>query len=169
MYIMYPILESAFVLYPMRKKVAETFLRYGLSVDTEGAIYCGKIEMSPSKIARALEVDRRVVLETARMISAIPELQRIFGNLEPTAFIGKAAKHLGFEVLTVEAEPHAVGIVSSVTSIISDSGIVIRQVIADDPDVYPTPKFIVVVEKRLPGSTIAKLRRIRNIARISIE
>jgi predicted regulator of amino acid metabolism with ACT domain len=168
-YIMYPILESAFSCFPMRKRVAETFLIYGLSVDTEGTIFCGKIEMSPAKIARALNLDRRVVLETARMISAIPELQGIFGHLEPTAFIGKAAKHLGFEVLIIEAEPHAIGIIGKTTKIIADAKIVIRQIVADDPDIYPKPKLTIVLEKPLPSNALSKLRKMKEISRLSIE
>ncbi len=168
-YIMYPILESAFVRYPMRKKVAEVLLGYGLRVDKKGIIYCGEIEMSPAKIARALNVDRRVVLETAGMIAEVPELLGIFSGLLPKAFIGGAAKNLGFEVLVIEAEPHAIGIVSKVTKIIADSKIVIRQVMADDPDDYPNPKFTVVVEQRLPGEALAKLREIKDITKISIE
>lgn len=166
---MYPILESAFSCFPMRKRVAETFLKYGLSVSREGDIYCGKIEMSPAKIARALEIDRRVVLETARMISAIPELQGIFGHLEPTAFIGKAARHLGFEVLLIEAEPHAVGIIGKATNIIADAKITIRQIVADDPDIYPNPKLTIVLEKRLPANALSKLRGLKEINRLSIE
>lgn len=168
-YIMYPILESAFSCFPMRKRVAETVLRYGLSVDKEGTIYCGKIEMSPAKIARALDLDRRVVMETARMISAIPELQGIFGRLEPTSFIAGAAKHLGFEVIIIEAEPHAVGIIGKATNIIADAKIVIRQVVADDPDIYPNPKLTIVLEKPLPASALSKLRKMKEISRLSIE
>lgn len=166
---MYPILDSAFSCFPMRKKVAETFLRYGLSVAEDGTVYCGKIEMSPAKIARALEIDRRVILETARMISAIPELQGIFGHLEPTAFIANAAGHLGFEVIVIEAEPHAIGIIGKAAKIISDAKITIRQIVADDPDIYPSPKLTIVLEKRLPANALSKLRGLKEINRLSIE
>ena len=169
MYIMYPILESAFVRYPMRRKVAELFLKQGFRVDKKAGIFSGSIEISPVKIARALGVDRRVVLETAQLIADVPELFEIFEGLSSTASVKGVAKHLGFEVLEIEAEPHAVGIVSSVTAIISEAGISIRQIISDDPDIYPKPKLTLVLEKRLPGSALVKIREINGIAKLSME
>lgn len=168
MYIMYPILEDAFLRYPMRKKVAELLLKQGLRIDKNGKIYSGEIEMGPAKIARALKIDRRVVIETASMIAEHRELLGIFSALMPVAKISGVAKNLGFEVIVIEAEPHAVGIVSKVTKIIADSRITIRQIIADDPDIYPAPKLTVILEKRLPGKALVKLREIKEITKISI-
>lgn len=169
MYIMYPILEDAFLRYPMRRKVAELLLRQGMRVDKNGNIFCGSVEASPVKIARAVGVDRRVVLETAQLIRDVPELFRIFEGLEPTAYIRGVAKHLGFEVIEIEAEPHAKGIVSSVTAIIAGAGISIRQLVCDDPDIYPNPKLTIVLEKRLPPDAFMKLRELKDIRKLSIE
>jgi len=166
---MYPMIEDAFLRFPMRRKVAEEFLKYGLRVDNEGNIFCADIEMSPAKIARSIGVDRRVVIETAEMIAAVPELFEIFSHLKPTALVSGAAKQLGFEVLEIEAEPHAVGIVSKVTKLIADAKISIRQIVADDPDIYPHPKLTIVVEKKLPGNLISKLRELKEIKKISME
>ncbi len=169
MYIMYPILEDAFIRYPMRRKVAELLLRQGMHVDRNGGVFCGSIEASPVKIARALGVDRRVVLETAQMIRDVPELFAIFGGLEPTASIRGVARSLGFEVLEIEAEPHAKGIISSVTKIITDAKISVRQLVCDDPDIYPDPKLTVILEKPLPASALVKLRELKNVKKLSIE
>jgi uncharacterized protein len=168
-YLMYPILEDAFIRYPMRTKVAELLLRQGMRVDKAGRIFSGNVEVSPVKIARALGVDRRVVLETAQLICEVPELYSIFSGLEPTAYIRGVAKHLGFEVIEIEAEPHAKGIVSSVTAIIAAAGISIRQLVCDDPDIYPNPKLTVVLEKRLPPAAFMKLRELKDIRKLSIE
>ncbi|MFH1784924.1 MAG: regulator [Candidatus Micrarchaeota archaeon] len=166
---MYPILEDAFLRYPMRKKVAELLLKYGLRVDKKAVIYCGEIELSPAKIARSLRVDRRVVIETAQMIAEVEELSNIFEDLIPKAFISGVAKHLGFEVLEIESKPHAVGIVSAVTRIIADARISIRQVVTDDPDIYPNPKLTIILEKKLSGSALIKLRELKYIKKISLE
>lgn len=168
MFIMYPILEDAFLRYPMRRKVAGLLLRQGLRVDRKGRIFSGDVEISPVKIARALHVDRRVVIETAALISDVPELHGIFESLAPTAFIRGVAGHLGFEVLEIEAEPHAAGIVSAVSSIIAESGISIRQIVSDDPDIYPNPKLTIVLEKRLPGPAIARIRSLKSVKRMSL-
>ncbi len=165
---MYPILEDAFLRYPMRKKVAGLLLRQGMRVDKNGRIFSGAVEISPVKIARALGVDRRVVLETGQLICDVPELFGIFQGLEPTASIRGVAKNLGFEVLEIEAEPHARGIVSAVTAIIADAKISIRQLVCDDPDIYPNPKLTVVLEKRLPPKALLGIRELKSIARLSI-
>lgn len=165
---MYDILEDAFIRYPMRRKVAELLLRQGLRVDKKARIFCGDIEISPVKISRAVSVDRRVVVETAEMIAEVPQLLGIFESLAPTAFIRGVAKHLGFEVLEIEAEPHAVGIVSAVTGIIAEAKISIRQIVSDDPDIYPAPKLTIILEKRLPGKALIKIRELKSIKRLSI-
>src|SRR5271157_1647071 len=82
-YIMYFIIEDAFLRYPLRKKVAELFLKYGLRIDAKGSIYCGGIGLSPAKIGRALHVDRRVVIKTAQMIASVKELSDNFSGLVP--------------------------------------------------------------------------------------
>lgn len=169
MYIMYPILEDAFIRFPMRRKVAELMLRQGIRVEKGGRMFSGPIEISPVKVSRALGVDRRVVLETAQMICDVPELFGIFRDLEPTSSIRRVARHLGFEVIEIEAEPHAKGIVSSVTLIIADAGVSIRQLICDDPDIYPSPKLTVILEKRLPAAAFLKIRELKNIRRLSVE
>lgn len=168
LYIMYPILEDAFLRYPMRKKVAELLLKYGLRVDKSAKVYCGEIELSPAKIARSLGVDRRVVIETAQMIAEVKELQGIFSGLIPKAFISGVARHLGFEVLEIESEPHAVGIVSAITKIIADAEISIRQIVTDDPDIYPNPKLTIILEKKLTAFALVKLRELKHINKISI-
>jgi predicted regulator of amino acid metabolism with ACT domain len=152
----------------MRKKVAELLLKYGLRIDKQAKIFCGDVELSPSKISRALSVDRRVVLETAQMIAGVDELFNIFSGLAPRSFISGVAKHLGFEVLEIESEPHAVGIVSAVTKIIADARISIRQIVTDDPDIYPNPKLTIILEKALPTSALVKLRKLKLIRKISI-
>ena len=167
-YIMYKALEKAFEESPGKKKVAEAMLRYGLRVDGEGRIFCAEIELSPAKMARALGVDRRVVIETGKMIAADDELYGIFSQLLPTAFIGKAASKLGFESIEIRAEPHQKGIVARVSAIVAERGIGIRQIVADDPDIYPEPKLTLILEKRLAGATIDKLRKAEGVKEIII-
>jgi predicted regulator of amino acid metabolism with ACT domain len=165
---MYRMLEKAFADSPGKKKVAEVMLMYGLRVDEKGRIFCSEIELSPAKMARALEVDRRVIIETGRMLAQDDELYGIFSQLLPTAFIGKAARKLGFESIEIRAEPHEKGIVARVAAVVSDRGIVIRQIVADDPDIYPEPKLTLILEKRLDGMTIDRLRRIKGVNEIVI-
>lgn len=165
---MYKKIENSFLGFPSRRVVVDAMLRYGLRVDESARIWCAEIEVPPAKIARALGLDRRVVIETARQIIRDKELFMILSALRPTAFISGAARVLGFGVLEIEADPHEKGVILEVASRVSGAGINIRQIVADDPDIYPNPKLTVVLEKPVPGSVIEKLRKSRKIKRISI-
>jgi hypothetical protein len=165
---MYKMLEKAFADSPSKRKVIEALLRYGLLVDERGRIFCSEIELSPAKIARALGVDRRVIIETGKMIAKDDELYSIFSQLLPTAFIGRVAHKLGFESIEIRAEPHQKGIVASASAIIAERGISIRQIVADDPDIYPEPKLTLILERMLDGAAINKLRKIKGVREIVI-
>ena len=166
---MYQFLEDVFVHFPQRRKVAETMLSYGLSVDEKGNVYCGAIEVAPAKFARGIGVDRRVVIETAKMIAKYEELYQIFSNLKPTAYIRGASHQLGFEVLEIHAEAHAAGIISKVTKIIADANIPIRQIVADDPDIYPEPKLTIVLDKPIKGTALNSLKSLKEIRKLIVE
>ncbi len=155
---MLEMLESFFRNARGRKQVATEFLRLGLKVDGEGGIYVGNIELAPAKIARALGVDRRVVIDTARAIAKDPKLLRIFYRLEPRAFMGNAAKELGFDTVEIRADPKGKGIVAAVTGILADEGVVIRQIITDDPDLFPDPVLTIIIDGKLNARAIKKLK-----------
>src|SRR3990170_2455893 len=95
--------------YPVRIEVAKAFIELGLSVKDDGKIYCGSIEMAESKIARALDVDRRVVTETANLIASDEMLAPIFAKLRPAGpFLADIAKFLGYMVIEIYADPSSV-------------------------------------------------------------
>ncbi len=58
--------------YPKRRKIAQKMIEYGLKIK-DNKIYCGEIELSDSKIARAFEVDRRAIASTIEIIGKKPE------------------------------------------------------------------------------------------------
>ncbi|MEW5902483.1 MAG: amino acid-binding ACT domain protein [Acidobacteriota bacterium] len=144
-------------------------LRYGLRVDKGGKVFCGEIELSPVKIGRSVGCDRRVVIDTAKMISEDQGLLDVFSGLRPTAFVGGAAKSLGFGLVEIRADPNSVGLVAKVSKALADEKIVIRQIVADDPDIYPEPKLSIVAGGKLPPKLISKLQGIKGIERISLE
>lgn len=152
-----------------RKVVATELLRLGLKVDSKGKVYAGNIEVPPAKIGRALNVDRRVVIETARAIASDSKLLQIFYKLEPRAFIGNSAKELGFDSIEIRANPKKKGIVAGVTKILADEGIVIRQVITDDPDLFPDPVLTIVIDGKLNANVIRRLKELKFAEGISIK
>ena len=105
-------------------------------------------------------MDRRVVIETAKAITKDDKLFHIFYKLEPRAFIGNAAKELGFDVIELRADPKKKGIVAGVTKVLADNNIVIRQVISDDPDLFPDPVLTIIIDGKLNANIIKKLREL---------
>ncbi len=149
--------------------VVRLMVEYGMRIDEFGELYIGKVGLTDNAVARAAEVDRRVVKETTKYLLSIPELKSIFTKLRPAGpSLVDVAPYLGYSVIRVEADPHSPGILASVASIISQHGLVIRQALADDPDLYPEPALTLVVEGRLPGEAIEKIREVRSVKSVSI-
>lgn len=153
--------------YPGRLKVARALVELGLSVK-EGRIYCGDIEQSELKMARAIGVDRRTVRETAEIIQSDAVLQPVFKGLKPAGpFLPNVARFLGYSVIEIYADPHTVGIVTEASSLISREGIAIRQAVADDPDLIPEPKLTFVVEREPSGDAIQKMLKIPGVTKVA--
>jgi len=154
---------------PGQMKVATFLLRYGFSVDRNGTIRCVNVEIPHSKVSKALEVDRRVVVETAKTISSDPELLKVYSKIEPAGMsLRNIAKEMGMGLIIITADPTQVGIVAGATSIISKLGISIRQIIADDPELHPEPKLTIITDKHLPGEVIDEILRIKGVRDVSI-
>ncbi|EEB74686.1 ACT domain-containing protein [Thermococcus sp. AM4] len=161
-------IEHYFDEYPVRKLIAKTLLKYGLRVSDDLKIKAGDIEVPYTKIAKALDVDRRVVKETVSMILKIPDLREIYTNLEPTVHMKHVSRHVGYGVIEIEPEPRAVGILAKIAQKIADRGINIVQVVAEDPELYPEATLTIITEKPIPGDLINELSKLEGVKRISI-
>jgi predicted regulator of amino acid metabolism with ACT domain len=151
-------LEERFAGQRAKLRVVAALLRLGIRVDSKGKLQCDTIEIAPAKAGRALGVDRRVVIETAREIAADAKLSAIFSSLLPIANVSRAAKFFGHDVIQIDADPNTVGLIAEVASILARHKVGIRQIIADDPDLYPEPKMMVVAEGKLPRKAVDELR-----------
>jgi predicted regulator of amino acid metabolism with ACT domain len=158
---MWQYLDEKFAGQRAKLRVVTTMLKLGLRVDSKGAIFCDQIELAPAKFARAAGVDRRVVVQTAQEIASDKEMAEIFSRLIPTANVAGAAKMLGHDVIEIDADPNTVGLVAKVSSILGKHKAGIRQIIADDPDLYPDPKMHIVVDGKLSSRALAELRSLR--------
>ncbi len=138
--------------YPGRVKVARLMVELGLTIDSHGMVCCGPVELNDVKLGRAARVDRRVVRETVRLIMSDRDLARLFRNLRPAgSFLKDVAKDLGFSVIEVYADPTKSGIIATVSSLIAKEGVSIRQAVADDPELVPEPKLVIITEKQVSG------------------
>ncbi len=149
--------------YPAQQRVVEMLLAYGLRVDGK-KIFCGKIELSDSKIARAAGVDRRAVASTIETINKNKWLRKIFSTLQPTCHLKESAPQMNWGVIEIiPVDASMPGILSSVASIIAKAKMSIRQAIVDDYQLAEEPKLFIVTEKPLPSNLLSKLRKAKGV------
>ena len=161
-------LSKYFKGYPKRMKVAQKMLEYGLKTKNN-KIYCGEIELSDSKIARALDTDRRAIAATTDIISKTPKLKEIFSKLTPTCHLKEVAPKMNWGVIEIIPEdPSLPGILAEVASIIAKNNISIRQAIVDDFEISEEPRLFIITEKQIPGALIPKIRNAKGVKALLI-
>jgi len=157
---------------PKKLRVIQSILEFGFCVKEDGKIYCSFgdifIEIPYSKIAEALQVDRRVVISAVQTLLEKEELKKIFIGIKVAGpSFRDIAKLLECGVVEIRANPHEVGIIANVTELIKNENVSIRQILADDPELYPEPKLTIITEK--PITTITdKFLKIKGIKSVSI-
>jgi len=161
------IIEECFDEYPARRRVARLLLRYGLKVTEGMRVKCGEIEVPYTKIAGALNVQKRVVKETAVMILKRPELREVFKRLEPRVCLKHVGRYLGYGVVEIETEPRGVGVLVRVVSKIAERGINVVQVVAEDFRFNPGGIMIVAGEP-IPGDLVNELSKLEGVKKITI-
>lgn len=154
---------------PSKLSVAKLIIETGLRIGEKGKIYCGEIEVPATKIAAAAGVDRRVVKETAEAILNTEDLRRIFTNLKPAGpLLRDVAQYLGYGVIEIRAKPEASGIIAEATALIAKEGISIRQILAEDAEIYPDPKLVLITEKPIPGELLSKFLKIPTVKQVTV-
>ncbi len=155
---------------PSQQAVIRLLLERGFSVNDEGRVVSGGIEIPDTGIAREIDVDRRVVDSTTDAILADDELRRIFQNISSFPSLMDLASVLDLTVLTVEvADADQPGIVAEVTGRIADRGISIRQTISEDPEFTDEPRLYVVTDEDLPGDLITDLQDLPFVRAIGLQ
>ena len=154
---------------PAKLKVAKLLIENGLRVGENGKIYCGDVEIPDTKIARVLNIDRRVVKGTIQYILRDEVLRKVFTRLKPAGtLLRDVAALFGYGVLEIRADPNAVGIIAGIAQALAKAGISIRQIHAEDPDLNPDPKLIVITEKPVPGEVIQEILKVPRVKSVTI-
>jgi len=155
---------------PSQRAVVRLLLERGFSVNDEGRVVSGGIEIPNTGIAREIDVDRRVVDATTDAILEDSQLRRIFQNISAIPSLKSLAPVLDMTVLTVtvldEAES---GIVANLSSRLADRGVSIRQIISEDPEFTEDPKLHIVVSDCLSGELINEIRQTSFVRKIELE
>jgi predicted regulator of amino acid metabolism with ACT domain len=144
---------------PSQQRVIRLLLERGFSVNDDGRVVSGGIEIPNTQIAGEIDVDRRVVDSTTDAILSDPELRRIFQNISQIPSLMDLAPVLDLTVLALEPDDaEKPGIVAEVTSLIADRDISIRQTVSEDPEFTDEPRLYVITEQDLPGDLINELK-----------
>lgn len=155
---------------PSQQAVIRLLLERGFSVNDDGRVVSGGIEIPNTGIAREIGVDRRVVDATTNAILEDEELRRIFQNISAVPSLKDLAPVLDLTVLTVYViDADASGIVASVTNLIAEQGISIRQTLSEDPEFTDEPTLSIITDAELPGDLINDIRTLSFVRKIEIE
>lgn len=149
--------------------IIKAMLENGIRIGEDGFFYAGPFKINDTSLAKALNIDRRVVRETANMISNDQLLRKFFYNLEPISSMKNVCSIIGFTAIIITAKnPKKSGIVSNVTSLVSKYNLNIRQIFADDPELFENPKLTIVIEGDVPGDFLSELSKNEDIKTITI-
>ncbi len=155
---------------PSQQAVIRLLLERGFSVNDDGRVVSGGIEIPNTQIARELEIDRRVVDSTTEAILSDEELKPIFQNISSIPSLRDLAPVLNLNVLTfIPTGADQPGIVSTVTSLIADRGISIRQTISEDPEFTDDPKLYIITDDPLPGDLLNEIKSLPFCRKIHLE
>ena len=151
-----------------QRRVAEFLLSRGIRVSKKGVLLANDLEVSVVSVARVLGVDRRVVRSAVDAIAGEARMFSIFSRLSVTPSLREIAPLLGYGAVEIVPDDASVkGIVAGVAGVISDYGIGIRQVVADDP-MFENPELTVVTEKPIPRELIDLLLKVDGVRKVVV-
>lgn len=154
---------------PSQQAVIRLLLERGFSVNDEGRVVSGSIEIPNTQIAREIGVDRRVVDSTTDAILEDDELRRIFQNISHIPSLMDLAPVLDLTVVTVSVtDAEETGILATVTGTLADAGISIRQAVSEDPEFTDEPRLYLITDEPLPGSLITDLKELPFVRSLTI-
>jgi len=153
----------------VRPEIVRKMIECGMRVSEDEKIYVDNVEVDYSAVARALDVDRRVVKQTAQQIRRNRYLFSLFSMTKPlgTSLVSLVSQ-LGYTAIIIEADPKSPGVMAGVAEILSRHGMVVRQAVAEDPEMVPDAKMTLVVEGQLTGQAMEELHSLKVVRSIKI-
>jgi uncharacterized protein len=155
---------------PSQQAVIRLLLERGFSVNDEGRVVSGGIEIPNTQVAREISVDRRVVDSTTDAILADEELRRIFQNISQIPSLMDLAPVLDLSTLTIAVtDAGRKGIVASVTGLLAENDISIRQTVSEDPEFTDEPRLYIVTDEPIPGEVLNELRELEFVRKLELQ
>ncbi len=160
---------NAFVGLPAQRAVVKKMIELGLRIDENGKISCGNVEIKEKSLAKAAEVDRRIVRSTVEGILSDRYLKGVFNRIEPAGTLLKeVAVMVGFGVVEIEADAIQPGIIAAATGLLAKKNISIRQIYAKDPELFDNPSLTIITEKEVGGRLLQDFRKIKGVKKVII-
>ena len=154
---------------PGQRAVVELLLERGFSVNEEGRVVSGGIEIPYTQIAEEAGVDRRVVDSTTDAVLADDELGDIFRNISSIPSFRDVAPVLGLSVLTIRVEDAAsTGVVAEIARVIAEEDVSIRQAVTDDPYFTDEPRFTVITNGDVSGELIKRVSELEFVEKVDL-
>jgi len=154
---------------PGQRAVVELLLQRGFSVNDEGRVVSGGIEIPYTQVADEVEVDRRVVDSTTETILEDDELRAIFQNISSIPSLRDVAPVLGLSVLTIRVDDAAsTGVVAEISGAIADEGVSIRQAVTDDPYFADEPRFTVITNGEVSGDLVKRVSELGFVEEVEV-
>jgi uncharacterized protein len=153
----------------VRPEVVRMMIQCGMRVTPEEKICVGDVEVDYTAVAKALGIDRRVVKQTVIDIRKNRYLYSVFSKTRPlgTSLVDLVSQ-LEYSAIVIEADPRSPGIMAAVAAILSKHGLVVRQAVAEDPEMVQDAKMTLVVEGHLPGGAMAELNELEVVKSLKI-
>ena len=154
---------------PSQQAVIRLLLERGFSVNDEGRVVSGGIEIPNTGIAREIDVDRRVVDSTTDAILADEDLEPIFRNISQIPSLMDLAPVLNLSTLTIAVtDAEQKGIVATVTGLLAENDISIRQTVSEDPEFTDEPRLHIVTDEPIPGDLINEIRELEFVRKLEL-
>jgi uncharacterized protein len=166
---MWPNVRKQFQRQVVRPEIVRKMIECGMRISEDEKIYVDDVEVDYTAVAKALDVDRRVVKQTAQQIRQNRYLFSLFSKTRPlgTSLVDVVSQ-LGYTAIIIEADPKSSGVMAGVAEILSRHGMVVRQAVAEDPEMVPDAKMTLVVEGQLTGQAMEELHGLRVVRSIKI-
>ncbi len=166
---LWPSIEREFARQGSKVLVVRKMLEYGIRVSRDKKLFVGGLEVDYAALARDVGTDRRVVKQTADRIREDPFLFSIFCGLAPVgASLLGVISSIGCSAIIIEADPRAAGVISGVAGVLARHGVVVRQALADDPDMVREANLTLIVEGTVGGEVIAELEDLSMVRGITV-
>jgi hypothetical protein len=166
---MWPSIKKQFPRKEVRPDIVRKMIECGMRVSNDLKLYVDNVEQDYTAVARAVGVDRRVVKQTVEQICGNRYLFTIFSKTKPLgASLVDVVDILGYSAVVIEADPRSPGVMAAVAEILSRHGMVVRQALADDPDMVEEAKMTLVLEGQIGGRAIEELGGLKQVRSLKI-